>query len=147
MNAAEASLRSAEATRLAFEIETISKVQQRYYELMRRKAEEKAAEEDLSLTKQIRDRMQVRYDVGETARFELIRVQTEFLNAQIAAESSKLRVEQARSALRQVVGHVLPDNYVVVVEQPKIETLPPLITLLAEIQSQSPELQKAKGKS
>ncbi|WP_172457092.1 TolC family protein [Polynucleobacter necessarius] len=145
MNAAEASLRSAEATRLAFEIETISKVQQRYYELMRRKAEEKAAEEDLSLTKQIRDRMQVRYDVGETARFELIRVQTEFLNAQIAAESSKLRVEQARSALRQVVGHVLPDNYVVVVEQPKIETLPPLTTLLAEIQSQSPELQKAKA--
>ncbi len=138
-------MRSAEATRLAFEIETISKVQQRYYELMRRKAEEKAAEEDLSLTKQIRDRMQVRYDVGETARFELIRVQTEFLNAQIAAESSKLRVEQARSALRQVVGHVLPDNYVVVVEQPKIETLPPLTTLLAEIQSQSPELQKAKA--
>lgn len=145
VNAAEASLRSAEATRLAFEIETISKVQQRYYELMRRKAEEKAAEEDLSLTKQIRDRMQVRYDVGETARFELIRVQTEFLNAQIAAESSKLRVEQARSALRQVVGHVLPDNYVVVVEQPKVETLPPLTTLLAEIQAQSPELQKAKA--
>jgi cobalt-zinc-cadmium efflux system outer membrane protein len=89
--------------------------------------------------------MQVRYDVGETARFELIRSQTEFLNAQIAAESSKLRVEQARSALRQAVGHALPANFVVLAEQPKVETLPPLNILLSELQAQSPELQKAKA--
>ena len=145
VNAAEANLRAAEAMRVAFEVETISRVQQRFYELMRREAEQKAAEEDMSLTKQIRDRMQIRYDVGETARFELIRVQTEFLNAQIAAESSKLRVEQARSQLRQVVGHQLPANYTVVAEQPKPEVLPPLTQLLSEVQSQSPELQKAKA--
>lgn len=145
VNAAEANLRAAEATRIAFEVETISKVQQRFYELMRREAEQKAAEEDMNLTKQIRDRMQIRYDVGETARFELIRVQTEFLNAQIAAESSKLRVEQARSQLRQTVGHQLPADFTVVVEQPKPEVLPSLPTLLSEVQAQSPELQKAKA--
>ena len=145
VNAAEANLRAAEATRIAFEVETISRVQQRYYELMRREAEQKAAEEDMSLTKQIRDRMQIRYDVGETARFELIRVQTEFLNAQIASESSKLRVEQARSQLRQVVGHQLPADFTVVAEQPKVEVLPSLQVLLNEVQSQSPELQKAKA--
>ena len=145
VNAAEANLRAAEATRVAFEIETISRVQQRYYELMRREAEAKAADEDFSLTKQIRDRMQVRYDVGDTARFELIRAQTEFLNAQIAQESSRLRVDQARSQLRQVVGHVLPADYTVISEQPKIEVLPPLNILMAEIQSQSPDLQKAKA--
>ena len=145
VNAAEANLRAAEATRVAFEVETISRVQQRFYELMRREAEHKAAEEDMSLTKQIRDRMQIRYDVGETARFELIRVQTEFLNAQIAAESSKLRVEQARSQLRQAVGHQLPTDFTVVAEQPKLEVLPSLNQLLNEVQSQSPELQKAKA--
>ncbi len=145
VNAAEANLRAAEATRVAFEVETISRVQQRFYELMRREAEQKAAEEDMSLTKQIRDRMQIRYDVGETARFELIRVQTEFLNAQIAAESSKLRVEQARSQLRQVVGHQVPADFTVVAEQPKPEVLPSLTQLLNEVQSQSPELQKAKA--
>ena len=145
VNAAEANLRAAEATRIAFEVDTISRVQQRFYELMRREAEQKAAEEDMSLTKQIRDRMQIRYDVGETARFELIRVQTEFLNAQIAAESSKLRVEQARSQLRQTVGHQLPADFMVVSEQPKVEALPSLNVLLNEVQSQSPELQKAKA--
>lgn len=145
VNAAEANLRAAEATRIAFEIETISKVRQRFYELMRREAESKAATEDMNLTKQIRDRMQIRYDVGETARFELIRAQTEFLNAQMVDESSKLRVEQARSQLRQVVGHNLPQDYVVVIEQPKIEPLPSLTVLLNELHAQSPELQKAKA--
>ena len=145
VNAAEANLRAAEATRIAFEIETISRVQQRFYELMRREAESRAAEEDMNLTKQIRDRMQIRYDVGETARFELIRAQTEFLNAQITDESSKLRVEQARSQLRQTVGHQLPSDFSVVAEQPKPETLPSLAVLLGEVQAQSPELQKAKA--
>lgn len=145
VNAAEANLRAAEATRVAFEIETISRVQQRFYELMRRQAESKAADEDLSLTKEIRDRMQLRYDVGETARFELIRAQTEFLNAQIAQESSRLRIEQARSQLRQVVGHSVAADYAVVAEQPKTEVLPPLNILLSEIQSQSPDIQKARA--
>ena len=145
VNAAEANVRAAEATRISFEIEMISRVQQRFYELMRRDAELKAAEEDLSLTKQIRDRMQIRYDVGDTARFELIRAQTEFLNAQINAESSKLRVEQAKGQLRQVVGHGLPPDYEVVSQALKIEPLPPLPILLSELHAQSPELQKAKA--
>lgn len=145
VNAAEANVRAAEAGRVAFEIEIISKVQQRFYELMRREAELKAAQEDLDLTQQIRDRMQLRYDVGETARFELIRAQTEFLNAQINAESSKLRVEQAKSQLRQAVGHKLPADYEVVSQLPKMEALPPLPVLLSELQAQSPELQKAKA--
>ncbi len=145
VNAAEANFKSAEATRVAFEVETISKVQQRYYELLRREAELRAADEDYNLTKQIRDRMQVRYDVGETARFELIRAQTEFLNAQINAESCRLRVDQAKSQLRQVVGHGLPQDFAVVSQVPKAEELPSLAILLAEVQSQSPELQKAKA--
>ena len=145
VNAAEANVRAADAARIAFEIEMISRVQQRFYELMRRDAELKAAEEDLGLTKQIRDRMQIRYDVGETARFELIRAQTEFLNAQINTESSKLRVEQAKGQLRQVVGHNLPADYEVVYQTFKIEPLPPLPTLLSELHSQSPELQRAKA--
>ena len=145
VNAAEANVRAAEATRIAFEIEIISRVQQRFYELMRRDAELKAAEEDLSLTKQIRDRMQIRYDVGDTARFELIRAQTEFLNAQINAESSKLRVEQAKGQLRQVVGYSLPPDYEVVSQTLKMEPLPPLPILLSELHTQSPELQRAKA--
>jgi cobalt-zinc-cadmium efflux system outer membrane protein len=145
VDAAEANARGAQATRIAFEVEAIANVQLRYYELLRREAEARAASEDLDLTKQIRDRMQLRYDVGETARFELIRAQTEFLNAQITAESSKLRIEQARGLLRQTVGHQLAADFSVAGSNQKANELPPLETLLNEVRNQSPELQKAKA--
>lgn len=145
VDAAEASTRAAQATRIAFEVEAIANVQLRFYELLRREAEARAANEDLDLTKQIRDRMQLRYDVGETARFELIRAQTEFLNAQMNAESSKLRIEQARGLLRQTVGHQLPAQFTLQAHTEKGQELPSLETLLNEVRNQSPELQKAKA--
>lgn len=145
VDAAEANARAAQATRIAFEVEAIANVQLRYYELLRREAETRAANEDLDLTKQIRDRMQLRYDVGETARFELIRAQTEFLNAQMNAESSKLRIEQARGLLRQTVGHQLPVQFSVAPDNQKMNELPPLETLMIEVRNQSPDLQKAKA--
>jgi len=142
---AEANLRVAKATQTAFEIEMIAKVYQRFYELMRREAEAIASEEDLSLARQIRDRMQIRYDTGETARFELLRSQTEFLNAQVISESNKLRVEQARGQLRQVVGHAIPVDYRVIPENINYDFSLSLPVLLNEIQTQSPELQKVKA--
>ena len=145
IQAAEANLRLAKATQTAFEIEMIAKVYQRFYELMRREAEAIASEEDLSLARQIRDRMQIRYDTGETARFELLRSQTEFLNAQVISESNKLRVEQARGQLRQVVSHAIPVDYRVIPENINYDFSLALPVLLNEIQTQSPELQKVKA--
>ena len=43
VNAAEASMRAAEAGRVAFEVETIARVRQGFYELVRREAEARAA--------------------------------------------------------------------------------------------------------
>lgn len=145
ISVAQANIKVANAVRISFEMETIAKVEQRFYELMRREAESRAAQEDLDLTKQIRDRMQVRYEVGEAARFDLIRAQTEFLNSQISAQSSQLRIEQARSQLRQVVGYQLPVQFVIKAEPPKTEILPELTALQLELQSQSPELKKARA--
>lgn len=145
VDAAEANARAAQATRIAFEVEAISNVQLRFYELLRREAEARAANEDLDLTKQIRDRMQLRYDVGETARFELIRAQTEFLNAQITAESSKLRIEQARGLLRQTVGHQLAADFQLAKHTEINRELPSLEILMSEVRGQSPELQRAKA--
>jgi outer membrane protein, heavy metal efflux system len=120
-------------------------VRQSFYELVRREAESRAADEDLDLTKQIRDRMQLRYDVGETARFELIRAQTEFLNAEIVAQGNKLRIEQARSQLRKVVSFNLPANFEIAAKVDSIPKLPDLKVLLDNLRNQSPELKRAKA--
>jgi cobalt-zinc-cadmium efflux system outer membrane protein len=145
VNAAEASMRAAEAKRVAFEVETIARVRQSFYELVRREAESRAADEDLDLTQQIRGRMQLRYDVGETARFELIRAQTEFLNAEIVAQGSKLRIEQARSQLRKAVGFNLPVNFEIQAKVESIPKIPELKILLDHLRNQSPELERAKA--
>ncbi len=145
VNAAEASMRAAEAKRVAFEVETIARVRQSFYELVRREAESRAADEDLDLTQQIRGRMQLRYDVGETARFELIRAQTEFLNAEIVAQGSKLRIEQARSQLRKAVGFNLPVNFEIQAKVESIPKIPELKILLDHLRNQSPELKRAKA--
>ena len=145
VNAAEASMRAAEAGRVAFEVETIARVRQGFYELVRREAEARAADEDMDLTKQIQNRMQLRYDVGETARFELIRAQTEFLNTEIVAQASKLRIEQARSQLRKLVGFNLPANFEIQAKAEKLPQLPELKVLLTELRNQSPELKRAKA--
>ena len=138
-------MRAAEAGRVAFEVETIARVRQGFYELVRREAEARAADEDMDLTKQIQNRMQLRYDVGETARFELIRAQTEFLNAEIVAQASKLRIEQARSQLRKLVGFNLRVNFEIQAKAEKLPQLPELKVLLTELRNQSPELKRAKA--
>ena len=110
VNAAEAQLQASDAMRIAKEFEIISKVKNRYYDYMRRQEELKAANEDMELTRQIRDRIQLRYQVGETAKFELIRAETDYLNVKMVAQASQSRLNQSKSQLRQAVGPQLPAN-------------------------------------
>lgn len=147
VNAADASASAALANHQAFEIETASKVQLRFYELIKRASELEAANEDLSLTKQIRDRVKLRYEVGETAKFDLIRAETEFLNAQKNAEAARLRAQQARNFLRLAVGPELPENFQLKFEDVAKVKLPPLEKLIEELKEQSPELRKFKAET
>lgn len=145
VNAAEAQLQASDAMRIAKEFEIIAKVKNRYYDYMRRQEELKAANEDMELTRQIRDRIQLRYQVGETAKFELIRAETDYLNVKMVAQASQSRLNQSKSQLRQAVGPQLPANYEITVVPFKEIEIPPLPTLVDEIRNQNPELARAKA--
>jgi cobalt-zinc-cadmium efflux system outer membrane protein len=146
VNAAEAQLRASEAGRIAKEFELISKVKNRYYDHVRRQEELKAAKEDLELTRQIRDRIELRYQVGETAKFEFIRAETDYLNVKMIAQASQSRVIQSKSELRRAVGPQLPQDFdIETVKDIKPEPLPPLPALLDEVRNQNPELQRARA--
>jgi outer membrane protein, heavy metal efflux system len=146
VNAAEAQLRASEAGRIAKEFELIAKVKNRYYDHVRRQEELKAAKEDLELTRQIRDRIELRYQVGETAKFEFIRAETDYLNVKMIAQASQSRVIQSKSELRRAVGPQLPQDFEIdAVKDIKPEMLPPLQALLDEVRSQNPELQRARA--
>ena len=145
VNAAEAQLQASDAMRIAKEFEIISKVKNRYYDYMRRQEELKAANEDMELTRQIRDRIQLRYQVGETAKFELIRAETDFLNVKMVAQASQSRLHQSKSQLRQAVGPQLPANFDIAITPFKEIEIPPLPILVEEIRNQNPELTRAKA--
>lgn len=148
IDAADAAWRAADAGRRAFEADVHSWVKLRYYELLRRQAEVVAADEDLSLATQIRSRIQLLVDQGEVPRFELIKADTEYLNAQKQAQVAELRVVQARAALRQAVGSGLPETFMVSGSLPRQQSpLPPLAELREKVLANNAELGRNRAET
>ncbi len=148
MAAADAGWRASEAGQQAFVADLRSWVKLRYYELLRRQAEETAAAEDLALATQIRSRIQLLAEQGEVPRFELIKADTEFLNAQKQAQVADLRVVQARAALRQAVGNGLPAAFTVSGTLPRqLPPLPPLAELRQRVLAANAELGRSRAET
>lgn len=133
-------LEARQAERRGFENDLMARLDQRFFEVLRRIAELRAAREDLQLAEQIRSKVAVRVDTGESPRYELIKADTELLNAQKSAESAKLRVAQARAALRALVGPSLPAEFLLEGSLSGSVNVPPLEQLRAELLARNPEL-------
>lgn len=145
IDAADEIVKATDANRQSFEDDTVARIKLAYYELLRRIAEASAAEEDLALTQQIRDRIALRHEVGESPKFDLIRADTEMLNARKNMNAAQLRVEQAKANLRLAVGHPLPAGWRVQGSLPKSVTLPPMEKLKAELLARNPVLMKTEA--
>ncbi|MCX7197809.1 MAG: TolC family protein [Proteobacteria bacterium] len=116
-----------------------------FYLVLQRQEQSRIAEEELLALQQIRERVNLRVQLGEAPRLDLIRADTEVLNARRNRDSSVVRVEQARGALASLIG--MPPG-----ELPRVEgTLPALAAVpsLAAIRDQalrsSPELEQLEA--
>jgi cobalt-zinc-cadmium efflux system outer membrane protein len=147
IGAAGAGLESAQAGQKAFQAELMARLRVRFYEVLRREAEVKAAREDQKLMEDIRGRIALRVETGEAARYELIKADAEMLNAQKLAQAAGFRVEQARSSLRQLVGPALPADFKIRGQLDAVPELAPLATLQAEIEANNPELARARAET
>ncbi|MCE2978908.1 MAG: TolC family protein [bacterium] len=117
-----------------------ARVRVHFYQVLQRQEQLRIAEEELLALQQIRERVNLRVQLGEAPRLDLIRADTELLNARRNRDSSIVRVEQARGALASLIG--MPPG-----ELPRIEGALPSLTAvpsLVEIRDQalrsSPEL-------
>ncbi|MFM8339179.1 MAG: TolC family protein [Fluviibacter sp.] len=145
IDAADEIVKATDANRQSFEDDTVARIKLAYFELLRREAEATAAQEDFTLTLQIRDRIALRHRVGESPRFDLIRADTEMLNARKNLDAAKLRVEQSRANLRLAVGHPLPEGWSVQGSLPNKISLPPMDKLKAELLARNPVLMKTEA--
>lgn len=141
---AQAGVEASTANFQVFQADLLARLRTRYFELLRREAELKNAQEDKVLMENIHNRITLRVETGEAPRFELIKAEAETLNAQKTAQAAAFRLEQARSALRQSVGAGLTAQYSVAgnLQQPLLP--PPLAQVRKELDGSSPELARAR---
>lgn len=108
IRAAEAGFDSARLALLEARMRLRADVKQAYYLVMRRKAEHDLLLDNQRLLQQTRDRIALSVNVGERAKFELVRIEAELANAINQAASAGLRVLQAVAQLRPLLGVDLP---------------------------------------
>lgn len=145
LDAARFGLEAREAERRSLRNDLLARLDQRFFDMLRRQAELRASQEDLGIAEQIRSKVAVRVNTGESPRYELIKADTELLNAQKAAESAGLRIAQARAALRTVVGPSLPADFQVEGSLARNPVVPSLDELRAEVLARNPELLRSRA--
>ena len=145
IGAAKAGLAATQAGYRAYEADWIASLRLAYHDLLRRTAEQANAEENVKLVQSIQSKIALSVKQGETAKFELIRTQAELLNVQKLAQSAALRVVQARSQLRLLVGPALPEDYTIGSTPQTPPAPPPLEELIEQVITANPSLAQARA--
>lgn len=145
IDGAIAGYNAAQADERAFTSDMLTQLRLRYYDLVRRVAENRAMREDVLLMEGMQKRIILQVETGEKAKFELVKANAELLNAQKMHESTVLRMRQARGALRALVGIQIPENFEVP-ETPHVFAPPaPLTEVRDEVMNNNPELQRTRA--
>ncbi|WP_245545136.1 TolC family protein [Methylophilus methylotrophus] len=95
---------------------------------------------NLSVLQEIQTKIKRKVEVGEAARYELIKADTELLAAERDYASAQTRIDEAKAILRGMIGN-MPDNFEVKSELPTISELPN-ITELRQSAENNPYLQQ-----
>jgi cobalt-zinc-cadmium efflux system outer membrane protein len=135
-----------EAAAGSSERDLIAAIKLRYLEVLRLRAAARLAQDDRQTAEQIRARVAVRVSTGESARFELIRAETERLNALRAAQTAALSADRARIELRRLVGAELPADFELAGSIEDASPAPrPLEAMRRDMLERHPELQIARA--
>jgi cobalt-zinc-cadmium efflux system outer membrane protein len=95
----------------AFKTDLIALVKQRFYHLLKRQDEYIAAKEARSVVEEIKTKVSKRVEVGESAKYELIKAEAELLNAQKEEQSAWLKTIQAKAELKSLIHTQLPEEF------------------------------------
>lgn len=95
---------------------------------------------NLNVLQEIQTKIKRKVDVGEAAKYELIKADTELLAAERDYASAQTRIDEAKAILRGMIGN-MPDTFEVESELPTISTLPS-ITELRQSAENNPYLQQ-----
>ena len=144
-DAAEQGLRSSEALYGLTRGEVVAQVKLRAYELLLRIEEARAADDELQLLEQTRDRVRLRVGSGEAARYEIIKAEAEFISARQRQQTAQLAVEQARIRLNQLAAGKLPLGWTLSASLDDVLAPPQPPLLREQLLRSNPELQSLRA--
>ena len=101
-----------------------TRVKTAFYDVLQRQAVLELAEADRNLLKDIRERIKLRVDVGESPKYELIKADTESLAAERDFQAARVKVTEAKAYLRGLIGASVPEDYSLSGELPMGTSLP-----------------------
>lgn len=145
VEAAEQGLRSSEAELGLTRAEVVAQVKLRAYEVLLRIEESRAADDEVTLLEQTRDRVRVRVDSGEAARYEIIKAEAEFISARQRQQTAQLAVEQARIRLNQLAAGQLPLGWTLSARLDDAQRPVQAPLLREQLLSTNPELQSLRA--
>ena len=91
--------------------ELVSQVRLRVYQGLLHQAKADAAAEDVHLLEQVRERVRLRVESGEAARYEIIKADAEIITARERLQTARLMVEQSKIQLNQLAAGQLPGQW------------------------------------
>ncbi len=111
INASEAVVNASKASLDQVNADLAALLRVRSYELLLREEQANMEQSIFDLLQQVRRRIAANVEKGESARFELIRADTELQNAINRRDAAFLTVERARVGLMQLTAGALPVNF------------------------------------
>ncbi|MGV0959101.1 MAG: TolC family protein [Limnohabitans sp.] len=91
--------------------ELVSQTRLRIYQGLLHQAKADAAAEDVQLLEQVRERVRLRVESGEAARYEIIKADAEIITARERLQTARLMVEQSKTQLNQLAAGQLPGQW------------------------------------
>ena len=112
--------------------------------MLQREAFLTLTEANYKLLKDIREKIKLRVEVGESPKYELIKANTEALAADRDYQSAKTRVTEGKAYLRGLISAVIPEKFTLIGELPVSSSLPKIDTLREQM-NDSPQLKQIRA--
>jgi cobalt-zinc-cadmium efflux system outer membrane protein len=123
----------------------LSHVRRTFFEVLRHSGEIEISNDNLRLVQELRNRIQVRVDVGEAGRLELVRADAEVVTARTLVSSARLVLVNALAQFRAAVGGRLPQDVELTGALDPPAVLPPLQEVRQQALDRHPALALARS--
>ena len=118
----------------------VAQVHSRAYEALLYQSEAESAAEALLLLEQVRERVRVRVETGEAARYEIIKADAEVIHARERQKTAALQAEQSLLELNRLAAGQLPTRWKLAGSLSDGRDLPSLTQLQSQAERLNPEL-------